>query len=593
MRPRSRRKLLIVRYLTWSVLATACITAAVLLLDRNSQGKYLPGSAVGGVTSDLDRRLPDDRPELRFVDAAPEAGIDFRHFQAKRTTQLPEDMGSGAAWGDYDNDGDWDLYLVDIAHPIGDEEGTAGGARLYRNDGEGSFSDVTKDSGVGFRGLGMGAAWADFNADGHLDLVVTAYQRLTLYRGNGDGTFTDVTEQAGLGGYEGFWTGASWADYDRDGAVDLYICGYVRYDFRPEYLGRGATQYTQVIPFTLNPSSYKPERNLLFHNAGNGRFEEVAAQAGVTNIEGRSLSASWSDFDLDGYLDLYVANDVSDNVLYRSRGDGSFEDVSHAAWAADYRGAMGLAVGDYDNDGDNDMFVTHWVAQENGLLWNVILSEGDASPDTQLKFTDVADLMGLGQLSLNDIGWGTSFVDFDLDGQLDLFIANGSTFERKDDGSRLVPMRSRVFWQRSSEAGFFDLSEVSGPPFAEPRVSRGAAFADYDNDGDVDVLVVNHQDAPWLLRNESSTQNHWLKVRPECGAEPIACLGATVEIETAAAKQRRDVGSQSSYLSQNAPEAHFGIGRDDVVKKIVVRFPSGVVRELENVQPNQTIRVRE
>jgi len=566
--------------------------AAVLFLNRAETDAYSPGSEISGVTSDLDRGLPADRPPLLLADAAMEAGIKFRHFQSARTTQLPEDMGSGAAWGDYDSDGDWDLYVVDVAHALGDEGSGTGGNRLYRNDGDGSFSDVTEAAGVGFRGLGMAAAWADFDGDADLDLVVSAYRRLVLYGNNGDGTFADVTQKAGLAGFDGFWAGASWADYDGDGALDLYVCGYVRYDYQPQHAGRGTKQYAQVIPFALNPSSYEPERNLLFRNSGGGKFVEVGESAGVANLEGRSLSASWADFDLDGRIDLYVANDVSDNALYRNLGDGSFEDVSHPAWAADYRGAMGLAVGDYDNDGDSDLFVTHWIAQENGLFWNVLLSDSQSGTKADLKFTDVADLMGLGQLSLNDIGWGTSFVDLDLDGRLDLFVANGSTFEGTEDRSRLVPMRSRVFWQQSPEDGFFDLGEVSGPTLIEPRVSRGAAFADYDDDGDMDALVMNHQEAPWLLRNETPSTNRWLKVRPECGGEAMACIGATVEIETTTLRQRRTIGSQSSYLSQNAPEAHFGLGSEEVVARVVVLFPGGLKRELDDVQSNQTLRVR-
>lgn len=593
-KPRSRRRRLIARYVVWSVVLAGGVIAAVLVIDRGDHRRYTPGGAVEGVTSDLRRDLPADRPELRFTDAAQAAGIDFRHFPAARSTQLPEDMGSGAAWGDYDNDGDWDLYLCDIAHSLdGDEDPATGGNRLYRNDGGGRFTDVTAQAGVGFRGVGMAAAWADYDGDGHLDLAVTAYGRLALYHNRGDGTFEDAARRAGLGGFEGFWAGASWADYDRDGRLDLYVCGYVRYDFRPEYLGRGSKQYAQVIPFSLNPSSYKPERNLLFRNRGNGAFEEVAEKAGVANAEGRSLSASWADFDLDGFPDLYVANDVSDNGLFRNQGDGTFEDISYSAWAADYRGAMGLAVGDYDNDGDPDLFVTHWIAQENALLWNLTLGADGARSDGGLKFTDVADMMGLGQISLNDIGWGTSFEDFDLDGRLDLLVANGSTFQRGDDPSRLVPMQMRLYWQGGGSDGFFDLSQVSGPVFAEPRVSRGAAFADYDEDGDVDVLVMNHQDAPWLLRNDSATANRWLKVRAECRPGGLPCLGAVIEIETAARRQRREIGAQSSYLSQDAPEAIFGVGPAETVASVRVRFPGGAERTLTDVETNQTLHVRE
>lgn len=586
----SRRKRLIARYLLLSIGPAAVLAAAVLLLTRRSPEAYNPGSPVEGVTSGLLRSLPDDRPDLRFTDAASEAGLDFRHFQAARTSQLPEDMGSGAAWGDYDGDGDWDLYLCDIAHPLGAAD-PVGGNRLYRNDGDGSFTNVTAAAGVGFRGIGMGAAWADFDRDGLLDLVATAFGRLTLYRNRGDGTFGDVSSEAGLGEFEGFWTGASWADFDGDGHDDLYVCGYVQYDFRPELAGRESKQYAQSIPFTLNPSSYRPERNLLFRNRGDGTFEEVAARAGVANPEGRSLSASWADLDLDGRLDLYVANDVSDNALFRNRGDGTFEDVSYLSRAADYRGAMGLAVGDFDNDGDSDLFVTHWIAQENGLLWNLVRGGEPGAAAPALGFTDVADMLGVGQISLNDVGWGTSFADLDLDGRLDLFVANGSTFEDAGEPKHLVPMRSRVFWQKDPSVGFFDVSAVAGPALEEDRVARGAAFADYDDDGDVDILVMDHQAAPRFLRNDGLPGRSWLKVRVECGAGGHACFGATVELESGGLRQRREIGSQSSYLSQNAPEAHFGLGSVARIEVVRVRLPGGAERVLTNVDANQILSV--
>ena len=597
LRPASRRKQLILRYSALSLLVVAGATAAAVLLLRQPQEKYSPGGPIEGVTSDLQRDLPAGRPAVSFVDQTSQAGIDFRHFAGARSSQLPEDMGSGAAWGDYDNDGYFDLYICDIAAPLtaSPEERAAspGGNRLYHNNRDGTFTDVTSRAGVGFKGLSMGAAWADYDNDGWLDLAVTAYGEVIVYRNRGDGTFEDVSARAGFAGFEGFWSGASWADYDNDGNADLYICGYIQYESRPEYSGKTSKQYAQVIPFTLNPSSYKPERNLLFHNNGDGTFSEVAAEAGVGNPAGRSLSAAWADYDLDGLPDLYVANDVSDNALFRNRGDGTFEDVSHPAWAADYRGAMGLAVADWDNDGDSDIFVTHWIAQENGFYWNLVRSASPSETGPRLKFTDIADMLGLGQISLNDIGWGTSFLDYDNDGRLDLFVVNGSTFQREEDPSLLVAMRNRLFWQKSPEDGFFDVSTVSGEALSEERVSRGAAFADYDNDGDIDIFIVNHQAAPTLLRNENDTENHWLKVRVTCVQSNRSCLGARVEIQTPLGKQRRELGAQSSYLSQNALEAHFGLGSAASVKQVRVVFPSGVVRTLENVPSNQIVAVKE
>ncbi|HXG33786.1 MAG TPA: CRTAC1 family protein [Bryobacteraceae bacterium] len=592
----TRRKRLMIKY-ALAGLGGVLAGSAALLVIRDRPKPYAPGEAVEGITSELSRTLPADYPRLQFRDVAAQAGVRFRHFHGKRSTQLPEDMGSGAAWGDYDNDGDWDLYLVNIAGPLtaSPEQLASSPAcnRLYRNNGDGTFTDVTAAAGVGFCGVGMGAAWADYDNDGHADLVVTSYDRLVLYHNRGDGTFEDTTRRAGLEKFRGFWAGASWSDYDRDGWVDLYVCGYVKYRFQPEFVGKSSKQYSEVIPFMLNPSSYRPERNLLFRNNGDGTFAEVARQAGVDNPNGRSLSAAWADFDNDGWPDLYVANDISDNVMYRNLGNGRFEDVSHAAWVADYRGAMGLAVGDYDRDGDLDLFVTHWLAQENAFYWNLRLSHANGGARGPLKFTDIADMMGLGQIALQDIGWGTSFFDYDNDGRLDLFVVNGSTLQEEADPSRLVPMKNRLFWQRNSEEGFFETSAVSGAVFSERRVGRGAAFADYDGDGDVDIVIINHGGPPLLLRNEGGNRNHWLKVRLRTSRSNRSGFGARVEVEAGGVRQIEEIGAQPSYLSQNAAEAHFGLGRQAVADRVTVRFPSGVVRELRQVPANQTVYVTE
>ena len=595
MKAPSRRRRLIFRYSAFSLGLVAAAAGGVVFVLREPPEKYSPGGVIEGITSELQRSLPEDYPRVTFSDVAAETGIDFRHFPGERSSQLPEDMGSGAAWGDYDGDGDLDLYICDIAHGLGDAEnaGQAGGNRLFRNQGEGTFLDVTAAAGVGYMGLGLGAAWADYDNDGHLDLAVSAYGKLILYRNLGNGSFDDVSLASGLAGHQGFWTGLSWADYDRDGLADLYVCGYVRYDFKPEYAGLSSRQYAQVIPFTLNPSSYKPERNLLFGNNGDGSFREIARQAGVENRDGRSLSAAWSDFDQDGWPDLYVANDVSDNAMYRNRGDGTFEDISHPAWVADYRGAMGLALGDFDNDQDTDIFVTHWLAQENGFYWNLLRTPESNSNANPLKFTDIADMVGLGQISLQMIGWGTSFLDYDNDGQLDLFVANGSTFQRRDDPSRLVPMTNHLYWQKSQQAGYFEVGVVSGEAFRQAYVGRGAAFADYDNDGDVDVFVVNHQGAPLLLRNDGGNGKNWLKVRLRCNRSNRSAFGARVTIETETGTQFREIGSQPSYLSQNALEAHFGLAHAETVRQVRVVFPSGVEHALEGVAANQTLVIEE
>ena len=556
--------------------------------------KYRPGESIEGLTSVLDRSLPPDAPRIHFSDVTQAAGIDFHHFSGRRSSQLPEDMGSGAAWGDYDNDGWLDLYLVNFAGPLTLSPGqlAASPARnaLYRNRGDGTFEEVAVEAGVDFRGYGMGAAWGDYDNDGWLDLFVTAYGRNVFYRNNGDDTFADHTVEAGLGGQEGFWAGASWGDYNRDGWLDLYVTGYVRYaslDAGPVT----SLQYDIEAPASINPSSFPPERNLLYRNDGDGTFTEVGRLAGVDNPQGRSLSAAWSDLDADGWPDLYVANDVSDNVLYRNLGNGLFEEISHRALVADYRGAMGIAVGDWDLDEDLDLFITHWIAQENALYNNQTANlPGKAGP-VQLRFMDVADRFGLGQIALDYIGWGTFFFDYDNDGRLDLFVANGSTFQQRKAPHLLVPMKSQLFWNGGVERGFFDVSAVSGAFFEMDHVSRGAASGDYDNDGDPDLVVINHNGPAVLLRNEGGQGKSWLQV--DVRQHNRSAIGARVRVVAGDRIQIREVGSQSSYCSQNSPVVHFGLSDVQVVDTLEVRWPDGALRTLTRIPARQKMLIRD
>jgi hypothetical protein len=577
--------------------AVACVLLLAIVaagaLSRRPPATYDPSAPAEGITSSLDRRLPDDYPRVQFTDATRSAGISFQHFPGTRSVQLPEDMGSGAAWGDFDNDGDDDLYIVNVSGPLtvpAADLPASGASELYRNDG-GTFVAVGAGAGVAVRGCGMGAAWGDADADGWLDLAVTACDRLWLFRNRRNGTFEDRTAWSGLSSAPGFWTGASWADFDRDGDLDLYICGYVRYTSHPADGRRVSMQFDAEVPFTLNPSSYAPERNLLLLNDGRGRFVDVARPAGVDNPGGRSLSASWCDFDDDGWLDLYVANDVSDNALFRNLGNGAFEDISHQAWVADPRGAMGLAVGDWDADGDFDIFVTHWLAQENALFSNMRAGAAGGAA-ARLAFRDIADQIGLGQPSLDFVKWGTAFFDYDHDGRQDLLSINGSTFQDPSDPRRLVAMRHQLFWNRSDRAGFYDVGAVSGRVLSQPTVGRGAAIADYDADGDLDVVVVNHGGPARLLRNEGGNARRWVMVRAR-GARDRAGLGALVAVTAGGHTQRQQIGSQPSYLSQHAAVAHFGLAERETIDELVVRFPSGREVRRTGVRTNATIVVEE
>jgi tetratricopeptide (TPR) repeat protein len=534
---------------------------------RTTGAAYRPGESNADITQSLARHLPPDAPRPVFVDVTADAGLSgFVTFAGARTSQLPEDMGPGVAWGDYDNDGDDDLFLVSVGGPLTAPEEQRAPSVLYENLGTGCFTRVADFPEP--RILGMGAAWGDYDGDGWLDLVVTGYNALRLFhnergRFRRDDRFPDR---------QGFWSGAAWADYDNDGRLDLYVTGYVQYAEHDPGGGSLSQQFGKSVPYTLNPSSYEPERNLLFHNAGGGRLIETAARLGVANPEGRSLSALWHDFDDDGWVDLYVANDISDNVLYRNV-KGKFTDISHAAWVADPRGAMGLAAGDWNRDGDDDLFITHWVAQENALYDSLF---ADAR---SLNFPDAADAVGLGQIALSSVGWGTEFLDFDNDGWLDLVVANGSTFEGEPSPKRLLPQLPFLFWNRRGQY-FYNVAPLV-PALAKPRVGRGLAVSDFDNDGDQDVLVAHLGEGVQLLRNDTQSGHSLqvvLRARASSTAGGRVARGAAVAASVGDVTLRRAV-TGASYLSQSTSVLHFGLGAATTIDRLTVRWRAGAVSE--------------
>jgi len=579
----SKRRSLVRKTLILCSLPVVMVATIIAIKQWTRDDRYVAGREEEGITRSLDRRLERPSTGLRFTEVTEQAGIRFEHFPFRRTSQLPEDMGPGVAWGDpgvawgdYDGDGLPDLFLVNFAAPLGvpDEEMAASPAtdRLYRNRGDGTFEDVTQSAGVGAAHRGIGASFGDYDADGDDDLFVTSWGSNILWENQGDGTFRDVTERAGLAA-KGFWTGASWADFDLDGDLDLYVCGYLNYV--PEEPGTDAARVGDAEnPFTINPSSYTPRPNHFYVNRGDGSFEERAAAAGVLGEKGRSLAAAWADFDGDGLPDLYVANDVSDNTMFRNRGDGTFQDVSYEALVADYRSSMGIAVGDWDGDLDLDLFLTHWVAQENALFSNRTSTSPAGASNGKLQFRDDADRVGLGQIALDLVGWGTAFVDLDNDGWLDLFVANGSTLQQRDSPSQLVPMHPHLYWNKGPDEGFFELGAEAGLRTNPPGVGRGAAFADYDADGDADLIIVRHGGRARLLRNDSAG-GHWVgfKIRAKSG-HPSG-IGARIVVRAGDRAYLREVGAGPSYLSQNYSDVLFGLGEATRVERVEVSWPGG------------------
>lgn len=586
---RRKRKILVSSLL----MTIAFVLSTWFLWDGEEERRYIPGEEVEGLTTRLKRSVPDDYRPISFVDATREAGVEFHHFNHDRTSQLPEDMGSGVAWFDYNNDGWDDLFILNYSTPIKgaevDKVKPRDRSALYKNLGDGTFEDVSENAGVDLAIRGMGVAAADYNNDGWCDLFITTYGENILLKNRGNGTFTDVTKQAEINSGHGYWAGASWADYDRDGDLDLYVTGYVKYvDFSLPVEDLAAEE-----PPSINPSSFRPERNLFYRNNGDGTFSEIAATAGIENASGRSLSATWADFNNDQWPDLYVANDVSDNVLYLNKQNGTFENISHSAHVADYRGAMGIASGDWDNDLDMDLFITHWIAQENALYtnrWNDTLR---SKAGKVLQFKDDSAIHGLGQSSLDYVAWATSFVDLDMDGLQDLYIANGSTFQQTENPVKLRPMKDQVYWNGGRRRGFFEVSAMSGSYFSEEYVSRGAAFSDYDHDGDLDLYVVNHNGPGKLLKNENNLKNNWLSVRLKGTQSNRSAIGVKLRIVAGDLILTRQVGSQSSYLSQNSRVQHFGLGETEQVDTLEVIWPSGQTEIYLDIQSNQILELIE
>ncbi len=527
---------------------------------------------------------------VTYVDVTDAAGIRFQHSSGTRSSLLPEDMGSGAGFADIDNDGNIDLYIVNLPGAFKQDGNLVGSPTanvLYRNNGDGTFTDITQTAGVGHQGYGMGCVFADYDGDGNIDLYVTNYGANVLYRNNGDGTFRDVTGTAGVG-CELWSTGAAFADVDGDSDLDLYVCNYVTYDLDAlEQMKEESLQSGKPVPSALNPHVFEPQDNVFYRNNGDGTFTDVTAEAGIAAPGGRSMQAIFSDFDADNDLDLYVANDTSVNYTYRNDGSGVFTDVSAESWAADFRGSMGLAAGDYDGDGDVDLFISHWVDEENALYRNLLTEDGAAE---QIRFVDESYTAMLAEASIKEIGWGTALFDYDNDGDLDIFVTNGSTFQELKRPQVLIAQRDALF-RNEGDGTFIDVSEIAGIATLPVRVGRGATFGDYDNDGDVDIFIVNNYARPTLLRNDGGNRNNWLHVQLIGTNANRNAVGAKIQVKTTNQTQIREVYAGDSYMSFNSFIAEFGVGSATQVESVQVIWSNGDTQTLHNVPTNQRLRI--
>ncbi|MBW2274522.1 MAG: CRTAC1 family protein [Deltaproteobacteria bacterium] len=571
--------------LLWTGLGIALLTAVALWLNASRDTDLSDPTA--DVTAAFKTTQGVELPPIRFRDVAASLGVSMRHGPGERSRELTEDTGSGIAWGDYDGDGDWDLYVVNFPSPLGSEVGDEASNRLFRNEGD-RFSDVTEAAGVSDAdGFGMGATFADYDGDGDLDLYVTNRGRNRLFRNRGGGRFDEVAQAAGVA--DPLWSmGATWGDFDRDGHLDLYVCNYVAYDDAAADLVGDELEMiggAYTVPFTLNPNAFDPQPNRLYHNLGDGSFEEIAVVAGVHNPGGRSMAATFVDLDGDGWLDLYVNNDVSANRLYRNlqgdlgaTGGMAFDDISALTGTADGRGSMGLSVGEIggmhgEADGLPDLFITHWIAQENAF-YQSLKPEGH-----DLEYRDKTRLLRLGEISIARVGWGTGLVDLDLDGRLDIAVANGSTQEHSDDPRRLIAEPLFLFWNDGKR--FHDVAGAAGEAAARGHWARGLAAADFDGDGDVDLAVAINRGSPLLLRNETEPRGKSLRIR--LGGPATARFGARVEVVAAGERQIRWLGSDVSYLGMHAPELIFGLAQDDSASEVHVRYADGVETSLYDV----------
>lgn len=542
--------------------------------------------AISFLLSLLSTSSPTPSEQYLFRECAAEVGLSFQHFTgATGEFFMPEIMGGGAALLDYDNDGDLDVYLLQGTRLNGtppqsrlifpSPKDWKPGHRLFRNDlsstGKLNFVDVTESAGVGLVAYGMGAATGDYDNDGDVDLYVTNFGANVLYRNNGKGRFDDVTREAGVA--DSRWsTSAAFLDYDRDGLLDLFVCNYLDFTVK----GNKKCEYVTGERDYCAPNMYRPVPHRLFHNEGNGKFADVTQSSGLGTAYGAGLGVTCADFNGDGLIDIYVANDGSANLLWLNRGNGEFEEtglMAGAAYAADgaARAGMGVTAGDIDNDGDDDLLVTNLTRQGSTLFRN----------DGRGVFDDATADLNLAQPSFLSTGFGTAWFDYDNDGWLDVFMANGAVTLLPKLRGQAYPFHqlNQLFHNEVGRNGtrvFREITAEAGPSLLLSEVSRAAAFGDVDNDGDIDVLVTNNNGPVRLLLNQNSTKNHWLTVKLAGETDNRDGLGARVALLRKSAEPLwRRVHTDGSYLASSDPRVHFGLSKDTSVESIRVIWPSG------------------
>ncbi len=527
---------------------------------------------------------PGAAPGFQLVDVTSQAGIHFQHNSgAYGGKLLPETLGSGCAFLDYDGDGWPDILLVNATDWPGHKRQRST-LHLYRNNRNGTFADVTKSAGLDIEMYGMGVAVGDYNNDGFPDILITCVGQNRLFRNTGKGTFVDVTKASGLQGKQAFSTSAIWFDYDRDGLLDLFVCNYVRWAPEHDVFCSLDAKHKSYC----TPEAYRGDTSWLFHNRGDGTFEDVTATSGIFDSSSKSLGVALFDYDQDGWPDLLVANDTQPNKLYRNLGNGKFKDVAvevGLAFSADgkARAGMGVDVGDFENSGKPGVAVTNFDNEMVGLY----------RATRSGVFDDIATASGVGLASRNTLGFGCAFLDVDLDGALDLAVANGHIDEtvRNIRGNTGYAQAPQLFLNQilnQGEARFRDVAGEVGGGFDQPRVGRGLAYGDFDRDGDLDILLTTNNGPAFLYRNDQTAGNRSIRFRLEGTKSNRDAVGAVVKIFYNGQVQSRTVRGGSSYLSQSELPVTFGVGKRDQIDRATIDWPSGRNEEFKNLGAGKT-----
>jgi enediyne biosynthesis protein E4 len=537
-------------------------------------------------------QVVDSAPQVGvFTDVTSELGLHFE-YAASHTSRkyLIETMGSGVALFDYDNDGRLDIFVVNGA-PLSDptpkgtipqKAGSRYWNRLYHQKRDGTFEDVTEKAGLQGVGYGMGVAAGDYDNDGFEDLYVTAYGGNKLYHNNGDGTFTDVTEKAGVGG-SGWSTSTAWVDFDGDGLLDLVVLRYLQWDFDDTWCGERREGYRAYC----HPDAYRAIASLVYHNDGNGHFTEISGKVGLAE-PGKGLGIALADYDRDGHLDLFVANDSMPEFLYHNKGDGTFEEVAlRSGVAVDGEGhtyaGMGVDFADYNNDGLPDLVVTALASQMYALYRN----NGDGT------FTYDSYPSGLGRMTMKHSGWGARFIDYGNDGWKGLLINQGHDLDTIQLTFPDLHYKEPMLLAKNTGKGFVDVSAQAGEIFQKTWVGRGLAIGDIDNDGRLDAVVTSNDGALYVLHNSTQTQNHWLTLELVGRRSNRDAIGAEVKLTTAKGSQWATVTTAGSYLSSSDKRIHFGLGPETVARTIDIRWPSGIRQTMKDVRADQILKVEE